>query len=90
MSYKFMVDDNLGHATVAFTLDIYVHVTEEMKKASSNRMENYIKSVAGMWLYEIVKKFNMVTIWLLFWKVPNLLSANPAQNLQLKQKFLTF
>jgi len=48
MSYKFMVDDNLGHATVAFTLDIYVHVTEEMKKASSNRMENYIKSVAEM------------------------------------------
>ena len=42
------VQGNLGHATAAFTLDIYGHVTEEMKKASSNRMENYIKSVAGM------------------------------------------
>ena len=42
------VQGNLGHATAAFTLDIYGHVTEEMKKASSNRMENYIKSVAEM------------------------------------------
>ena len=42
------IQGNLGHATAAFTLDIYGHVTEEMKKDSSNRMENYIKSVAEM------------------------------------------
>ncbi len=42
------IQGNLGHATAAFTLDIYGHVTDEMKQASSNRMENYIKSVAEM------------------------------------------
>lgn len=41
------IQGNLGHATAAFTLDIYGHVTDEMKKASSNRMENYIKSIAA-------------------------------------------
>ena len=42
------IQGNLGHATAAFTLDIYGHVTEEMKKDSSNRIEKYIKSVAEL------------------------------------------
>lgn len=41
------VQDNLGHATAAFTLDVYGHVTKQMKQASANRMEAYIKSVSG-------------------------------------------
>ena len=41
------VQDNLRHATVAFTLDVYGHVTKQMKQASANRMEAYIKSVSG-------------------------------------------
>lgn len=39
------VQENLGHATAAFTLDIYGHVTEKMKQDSANRMEQFIKSV---------------------------------------------
>ena len=37
------ISSNLGHATVAFTLDIYGHVSEQMKKDSAERMENLIK-----------------------------------------------
>ena len=39
------VQENLGHATAAFTLDVYGHVTEQMKKESAARMEQFIKSV---------------------------------------------
>ncbi|MBR5959785.1 MAG: site-specific integrase [Clostridia bacterium] len=39
------VSENLGHATVAFTLDIYGHVTEQMKESSADRMEKMIKSL---------------------------------------------
>ena len=34
------------HATASFTLDVYGHVTEQMKQASSNRMEQFFQSVA--------------------------------------------
>lgn len=39
------VQENLGHATAAFTLDTYGHVTKQMKKESAERMEQFIKSV---------------------------------------------
>lgn len=39
------VSENLGHATVAFTLDVYGHVTEKMKKQSADRMQEYINSI---------------------------------------------
>lgn len=39
------VQENLGHATAAFTLDIYGHVTEKMKQESAARMEQFIKTV---------------------------------------------
>ena len=42
------VQGNLGHATAAFTLDVYGHVTEQMKKASAARMDSYIKDVLGL------------------------------------------
>lgn len=41
------VQGNLGHHAASFTLDVYGHVTEEMKKASADRMEQFIKSVSG-------------------------------------------
>ena len=41
------VQENLGHATAAFTLDVYGHVTERMKKESADRMEQFIKTVSG-------------------------------------------
>ena len=41
------VQGNLGHATAAFTLDVYGHVTDQMKQESARRMESYIKDVLG-------------------------------------------
>ena len=42
------VQENLGHHTAAFTLDVYGHVTEQMKKDSAQRMERFIKGVSGL------------------------------------------
>ena len=39
------VQENLGHATAAFTLDVYGHATEQMKRDSANRMQKYIQNV---------------------------------------------
>ena len=39
------VSENLGHATVAFTLDVYGHVTDKMRKDSADRMQAYIESL---------------------------------------------
>ena len=39
------VQGNLGHATASFTLDIYGHVTDQMKEASAARMEQYINRI---------------------------------------------
>ena len=40
------VQDNLGHATAAFTLDVYGHVSEKMKEDSAARMQQYIENMA--------------------------------------------
>lgn len=40
------VQDNLGHATAAFTLDVYGHVSERMKEDSAARMQSYIEKLA--------------------------------------------
>lgn len=39
------VQASLGHATAAFTLDKYGHVTDRMKQDSAARMEKFIKDV---------------------------------------------
>lgn len=39
------VQGNLGHATAAFTLDVYGHVSERMKEESASRMQNYIDAL---------------------------------------------
>lgn len=39
------VQGNLGHATAAFTLDVYGHVSERMKDGSAARMEAYFKAL---------------------------------------------
>lgn len=39
------VQGNLGHATAAFTLDVYGHVTNQMQEASAFRMEAYIRGL---------------------------------------------
>ena len=41
------VQENLGHATAAFTLDRYGHVTDQMRQASAERMEQFFKSVSN-------------------------------------------
>ncbi len=43
------VQHNLGHATAAFTLDVYGHVSEKMKDDSAARMENYIQGALKSW-----------------------------------------
>ncbi len=40
------LQENLGHATTAFTLDVYGHLTQKMKQESANRMERFIQQVA--------------------------------------------
>lgn len=41
------VQGNLGHHAAAFTLDVYAHVTAEMKQASADRMEQFIRAVSS-------------------------------------------
>ena len=42
------LQSNLGHATVAFTLDVYGHVIGQMKQDSAHRMEDYITNVLNL------------------------------------------
>lgn len=39
------VQENLGHHTAAFTLDVYGHITKQMRQESASRMERFIQSV---------------------------------------------
>lgn len=39
------VQETLGHHTAAFTLDVYGHVSQKMRRDSANRMENFITSL---------------------------------------------
>ena len=41
------VQQNLGHATASFTLDVYGHVTDQMRRNSADRMENFIQDVSA-------------------------------------------
>ena len=40
------VQENLGHATASFTMDVYGHVSQKMRQQSAARMEQYIQNVA--------------------------------------------
>ena len=42
------VQENMGHHTAAFTLDVYGHVTDKMKKDSAKRMEAFIKGIKNL------------------------------------------
>ena len=42
------VQENLEHATAAFTLDVYRYVTAQMKQASADRMEKKIQAVSAL------------------------------------------
>ena len=39
------VSNNLGHATVAFTMDKYVHISMVMQESCAARMESFIASL---------------------------------------------
>ena len=41
------VQQNLGHATASFTLDVYGHVSEKMKQESAARMETFFKNISS-------------------------------------------
>lgn len=42
------VQEALGHHTAAFTLDVYGHVSETMRKDSADRMQAYIQAVQNL------------------------------------------
>ena len=42
------VQEALGHHTAAFTLDVYGHVTEEMKQRSAEHLEQFIQDVSSL------------------------------------------
>ncbi len=41
------VQENLGHYTAAFTLDIYGHVSENMKRDNADKMEAFIQNISN-------------------------------------------
>ena len=41
------VQTNLGHASAAFTLDVYGHVSDRMQRESADRMEKYIHAISA-------------------------------------------
>lgn len=42
------VQSNLGHATAAFTLDVYGHFTDDMRSVIAQRMEGFITNVLNL------------------------------------------
>lgn len=41
------VQEALGHATATFTMDVYAHVSEKMRRESAERMQGYIDRMEG-------------------------------------------
>ena len=41
------VQSNPGHATASFTLDVYGHVSQNMRRQSAERMDKFIRKVSG-------------------------------------------
>ena len=39
------VQQNLGHATASFTLNVYGHVSKKMKQESAARMQSYFEKI---------------------------------------------
>ncbi|MBQ3762239.1 MAG: site-specific integrase [Clostridia bacterium] len=42
------ISSNLGHTTISITLDLYAHFTDDMRKASSERMESYLQGIINL------------------------------------------
>ena len=40
------ISEDMGHATVAFTMDVYGHVSDKMKRDSADRMQKFINSMS--------------------------------------------
>ena len=41
------VQANLGHATASFTLDVYGHVSQKMRQASADHVEQFYRQVSS-------------------------------------------
>ena len=41
------LQNNLGHATAAFTMDVYGHISQKMKQQSAARIEQYIQGMTS-------------------------------------------
>lgn len=42
------LQENLGHHTAAFTLNVYGHVSMQMKRESSKRMDEFIRNISNL------------------------------------------
>ena len=42
---KKTLSNNLGHATVAFTMDVYGYISDTMMKESAARIDSFIESL---------------------------------------------
>ena len=42
-----VLQHNVGHATAAFKLDVYGHVSQRMQKESANRMQSFFEGLQG-------------------------------------------
>ena len=48
LSYIITNQSKKGHATAAFTLNVYGHVTYQMQEASAGRMQVYINDILNL------------------------------------------
>ena len=39
------LQENLGHATAAFTMDVYGHVSRQMQLNSASKLESFIQNI---------------------------------------------
>ena len=39
------LQSQMGHATAAFTLDVYGHITDSMRQDAADRMSAYIRNI---------------------------------------------
>ena len=44
VDYK-TISESMGHFSVAFTLDVYGHVSDKMRNDSANRMQAFINQI---------------------------------------------
>lgn len=42
------IQESLGHHSASFTMDIYGHLTEQMKRDAADRMDTFMRGISGL------------------------------------------